>query len=131
MFRTELDWRMSMRVAVEIVLTKEQRKDLMSLVRSKLTSVRLAQRAHIVLCCDEKSQVQTLDCIQPGLPLKKGRASTMTHDYKRNGTTTLFATLDILDGTVIARSQQRHRHDERLRFLKKVDRETSKDKRCT
>ena len=82
----------------------------------------------IVLCCDEKSQVQALDRTQPGLPLKKGRASTMTHDYKRNGTTTLFAALNVLDGQVIAQCQQRHRHDEWLKFLKKIDRETPKDK---
>lgn len=82
----------------------------------------------IVLCCDEKSQVQALDRTQPGLPLKKGRASTMTHDYKRNGTTTLFAALNVLDGKVISQCQQRHRHDEWLKFLKKIDRETPKDK---
>ncbi len=82
----------------------------------------------LVLCCDEKSQVQTLDRTQPGLPLKKGRAATMTHDYKRNGITTLFAALNILNGTVIAQCQQRHRRDEWLKFLKKIDRETPKDK---
>ena len=68
----------------------------------------------LVLCCDEKSQVQALDRTQPGLPLKKGRAATMTHDYKRHGTTTLFAALNILDGQVIAQCQQRHRHVEWL-----------------
>ncbi len=82
----------------------------------------------IVLCCDEKSQVQALDRTQPGLPLKKGRASTMTHDYKRNGTTTLFAALNVLDGKVISQCQERHRHTEWLKFLKKIDRETPKDK---
>ncbi len=85
----------------------------------------------LVLCCDEKSQVQALDRTQPGLPLKKGRAATMTHDYKRNGTTTLFAALnvlDVLDGQVIAQCQQRHRHTEWLTFLRKIDRETPKDK---
>jgi transposase len=82
----------------------------------------------LVLCCDEKSQVQALDRTQPGLPLKKGRAATMTHDYKRNGTTTLFAALNILDGQVIAQCQQRHRHVEWLKFLKKIDRETLQDK---
>ena len=82
----------------------------------------------IVLCCDEKSQVQALDRTQPGLPMKKGRASTMTHDYKRNGTTTLFAALNVLDGQVISTCQKRHRHDEWLKFLKKIDRETPKDK---
>ena len=82
----------------------------------------------IVLCCDEKSQVQALDRTQPGLPLKKGRAATMTHDYKRNGTTTLFAALNVLNGQVIGQCQQRHRHTEWLRFLRQIDRETPKDK---
>jgi transposase len=82
----------------------------------------------LVLCCDEKSQVQALDRTQPGLPLKKGRAETMTHDYKRNGTTTLFAALNGLDGQVIGQCQQRHTHVEWLKFLKKIDRETPKDK---
>ncbi len=82
----------------------------------------------LVLCCDEKSQVQALDRTQPGLPLKKGRAATMTHDYKRNGTTTLFAALNVLDGQVIAQCQQRHRHGEWLKFLKKIERETPKEK---
>ena len=82
----------------------------------------------LVFCCDEKSQVQALDRTQPGLPLKKGRAETMTHDYKRNGTTTLFAALNILDGKVIGQCQQHHTHAEWLTFLKKIDRETPKDK---
>ena len=82
----------------------------------------------LVLCCDEKSQVQALDRTQPGLPLKKGRAATMTHDYKRNGTTTLFAALNVLDGQVIGQCQQRHTHAEWLKFLKTIDRETPKDK---
>ena len=82
----------------------------------------------LVLCCDEKSQVQALDRTQPGLPLKKGRAATMTHNYKRNGTTTLFAALNVLDGQVIAQCQQRHRHIEWLKFLRQIDRETPKDK---
>jgi transposase len=82
----------------------------------------------LVLCCDEKSQVQALDRTQPGLPLKKGRAATMTHDYKRNGTTTLFAALNVLDGSVIAQCEQQHRHTEWLKFLRKIDRETPKDK---
>ena len=82
----------------------------------------------LVLCCDEKSQVQALDRTQPGLPLKKGRAATMTHDYKRNGTTTLFAALNVLDGQVIAQCQQRHRHIEWLKFLKQIDSETPMDK---
>ena len=82
----------------------------------------------LVFCCDEKSQVQALDRTQPGLPLKKGRAETMTHDYKRNGTTTLFAALNVLDGRVIGQCQPRHTHVEWLTFLKKIDRETPKEK---
>lgn len=82
----------------------------------------------LVLCCDEKSQVQALDRTQPGLPLKKGHTQTMTHDYKRNGTTTLFAALNVLDGQVIGQCQQRHTHAEWLKFLRKIDRETPKDK---
>jgi len=82
----------------------------------------------LVLCCDEKSQIQALDRTQPGLPLKKGRAETMTHDYKRNGTTTLFAALNVLNGQVIGQCQQRHTHAEWLKFLKKIDRKTPKDK---
>ena len=82
----------------------------------------------LVLCCDEKSQVQALDRTQPGLPLKKGRAQTMTHDYKRHGTTTLFAALNVLDGQVIGQCQQRHTHAEWLKFLRQIDRETPKGK---
>src|SRR6058998_1938530 len=78
----------------------------------------------LVLCVDEKSQIQALDRTQPGLPLKKGRCGTMTHDYKRNGTTTLFAALSMLDGKVIGQCQSRHRHQEFLKFLRRVDRET-------
>ena len=81
----------------------------------------------LVLSIDEKSQIQALDRTQPGLPLKKGRAGTMTHDYKRNGTTTLFAALDILEGTVIGECMDRHRHQEFLRFMNRVDRETPAD----
>ena len=72
----------------------------------------------LVLCVDEKSQIQALDRTQPGLPMKKGRAGTMTHDYERNGTTTLFAALNMLDGKVIGTCMLRHRHREFLRFLK-------------
>jgi len=78
----------------------------------------------LVLCCDEKSQVQALDRTQPGLPLKKGRASTMTHDYVRHGTTTLFAALNVADGQVIAQCHRRHRHKEWLQFLKLIDQQT-------
>ena len=77
----------------------------------------------VVLSVDERSQIQALDRTQPGLPLKKGRAGTMTHDYKRNGTTTLFAAMNVLDGTVIGRNMQRHRHQEFIRFLNAVERE--------
>jgi transposase len=77
----------------------------------------------IVLCVDEKSQIQALNRTQPGLPLKKGRCGTMTHDYKRNGTTTLFAALDLLAGKVIGDFHKRHRHQEFLRFLRHIDRE--------
>jgi transposase len=75
----------------------------------------------VVLSVDEKSQIQALDRSQPGLPMKKGRAGTMTHDYKRHGTTTLFAALNVLDGTVIGRNMQRHRHQEFIRFLNAVE----------
>ncbi len=78
----------------------------------------------LVLSIDEKSQIQALDRTQPGLPLKKGRAGTMTHDYKRNGTTTLFAALNVLEGTVIGECMKRHRHQEFLRFMRRVDRDT-------
>jgi hypothetical protein len=77
----------------------------------------------IVLSVDEKSQIQALDRTQPGLPMKKGRAGTMTHDYKRHGTTTLFAALNVLDGTVIGRNMQRHRHQELIRFLNTIEAE--------
>jgi transposase len=78
----------------------------------------------LVLCVDEKSQIQALDRTQPGLPMKKGRAGTMTHDYKRNGTTTLFAALNVLDGKVIGTCMSRHRHREFLRFLRLIDQKT-------
>ena len=76
----------------------------------------------MVLCVDEKSQIQALDRTQPGLPMKKGRAATMTHDYKRHGTTTLFAAMDVRSGIVIGECQPRHRAKEFLAFLKKIDR---------
>ncbi len=80
----------------------------------------------VLLCMDEKSQIQALDRTQPGLPIKKGRAGTMTHDYKRHGTTTLFAALNVLDGKVIGECLPRHRHVEFLKFLRRVDREVPK-----
>src|SRR5438552_371699 len=78
----------------------------------------------LVLCVDEKSQIQALQRTQPGLPMKKGRCGTLTHDYKRNGTTTLFAALYVLEGTVIGSCFDRHRHEEFMKFLRKVDRDT-------
>lgn len=81
----------------------------------------------LVLSLDEKSQIQALDRTQPSLPLKRGRCGTLTHDYKRNGTTTLFAALNVADGRLIATCAPRHRHQEWLQFLKQVDRETPKE----
>ena len=80
----------------------------------------------LVFSVDEKSQIQALDRTQPGLPMKKGRAGTMTHDYKRHGTTTLFAALDVATGQVIGQCMKRHRHQEWLRFLRAIDRSTQK-----
>ncbi len=82
----------------------------------------------IVLSCDEKSQIQALDRTQPGLPLKKGRCETMTHDYKRNGTTSLFAALDVANGKVIGKCMSKHRHQEWIKFLNLIDRSTPQDK---
>jgi len=82
----------------------------------------------VVFSADEKSQIQALDRTQPGLPLKKGRAGTMTHDYKRHGTTTLFAALNVLTGAVLGFCQPSHTHVEWLKFLKRIDKETSKNK---
>ena len=81
----------------------------------------------LVLCVDEKSQIQALDRTQPGLPLKKGRAQTMTHDYKRHGTTTLFAALDVKTGFVIGECKQKHRAREFIAFLKRIDRTVAKN----
>ena len=81
----------------------------------------------LVLCVDEKSQIQALDRTQPSLPMFPGRAGTLTHDYKRNGTTTLFGALNMLDGRIIAQCLARHRHQEFLKFLKKIDQETEQE----
>ena len=81
----------------------------------------------LVLCADEKSQIQALDRTQPGLPLKKGRCGTMTHDYKRNGTTTLFAALNVAEGKLIGTCMPRHRHQEWIKFLKLIDQQTPAD----
>jgi transposase len=81
----------------------------------------------VVFCVDEKSSIQALDRTQPGLPMKKGRAGTMTHDYKRNGTSTLFAALNVFTGEVVGECKQRHRHQEFLSFLKTVEKQTPKD----
>lgn len=78
----------------------------------------------LVLCVDEKSQIQALNRTQPGLPMKKGRCGTMTHDYERHGTTSLFAALNVLDGKVIGGCYPRHRHEEFLNFLRIIDRRT-------
>lgn len=84
----------------------------------------VAPPAHaVVLSIDEKSQIQALDCTQPGLPLKIGRGATLTQDYKRNGTTTLFAALNVLEGTVIGQNMARHRHQEFIRFLNQIERD--------
>ncbi len=82
----------------------------------------------VVLSCDEKSQMQALDRTQPGLPIKKGRGGTMTHDYKRNGTTSLFAALNVLEGTVIGTCMDKHRHQEWLKFLNLIKRSVPADK---
>jgi transposase len=81
----------------------------------------------IVLACDEKSQIQALDRTQPGLPLKKGRCGTMTHDYKRNGTTSLFAAMNVADGTIIGECLPQHRHQDWLRFLKLIQSQVPPD----
>ncbi|HEX4954646.1 MAG TPA: IS630 family transposase [Thermoanaerobaculia bacterium] len=81
----------------------------------------------LVLCADEKSQIQALDRTQPGLPLKKGRCGTMTHDYKRHGTTTLFVAIEMAEGKVIASCMPRHRHQEWIKFLKQIDTQTPPD----
>jgi len=81
----------------------------------------------IVMSVDEKSQIQALDRTQPGLPMKKGRAGTMTHDYKRHGTTTLFAALNVLDGKVIGQCMHKHRHQEFIRFLNRINRKVASD----
>jgi transposase len=82
----------------------------------------------LVLCVDEKSQIQALDRTQPGLPMKPGRCGTMTHDYKRHGTTTLFAALSTLDGAVIGDCMPQHRHQEFIRFLKRIDQQTPRER---
>src|SRR5438132_902655 len=82
----------------------------------------------LVLSVDEKAQIQALDRTQPGLPMKKGRCGTMTHDYKRHGTTTLFAALDVLEGRVIGQCMARHRHQEFIHFLNKINRETAAER---
>ncbi|WP_449371441.1 IS630 family transposase [Thiomonas sp.] len=82
----------------------------------------------LVLCCDEKTQIQALDRTQPGVPLKRGRSTTMTHDDKRNGATTLFVALNLLTGEVLSMTDPLHRHQEWLRFLKIIDRKTPRNK---
>ena len=82
----------------------------------------------LVLCCDEKSQIQALDRTQPSLPLKKGRCGTLTHDYKRNGTTTLFAAMELIEGKLIGTCMKRHRHQEWIKFLELIDSQTPPDR---
>lgn len=82
----------------------------------------------VVFCVDEKSSIQALDRTQPGLPIKKGRAATVTHDYKRHGTSTLFAALEVMTGKVIGECKKRHRHQEFLGFLKSINEQTPEDK---
>ena len=82
----------------------------------------------LVFSCDEKSQIQALDRTQPGLPLKKGRGQTLTHDYKRNGTTSLFAAMNTADGSIIGACMKQHRHQEWIRFLNLIRKQTPKDK---
>ncbi len=82
----------------------------------------------VVFSCDEKSQIQALDRTQPGLPLKKGRCETLTHDYKRNGTTSLFAALETLTGKIIGKYMKKHRHEEWLKFLKLIEGSVPPDK---
>ncbi|MHA6527090.1 transposase, partial [Corynebacterium pyruviciproducens] len=81
----------------------------------------------LVLCVDEKSSIQALDRTQPSLPMKPGRAGTMTHDYKRHGTSTLFAALDVATGKVIARTSKRHRHQEFMTFLNLIEQTVPED----
>jgi len=140
-----LQWNEHMRVAPAIVLSNERRSGAdeagalqdgerqagtASVEKPEdIVGLYMAPPEHgSVLCCDEKSQAQALDRTQPGLPLKKGRAQTMTHDYKRHGTTPLLAALNVLDGKVIGQCQPRYTHAEWLKFLRKIDRETPKDK---
>jgi transposase len=139
-----------MRTGVIVHLNPTDRKRLLAIVDNRNSQQKHVWRARIVLgtadglgtaaimrtagvsktavSVDEKSQIQALDRTQPGLPMKKGRAGTMTHDYKRNGTTTLFAALDVLEGKVIGRRMQRHRHQEFIRFLNAVEREVPASK---
>ena len=90
-------------------------------------STSIPRSGAVVFAFDEKSQIQALDRTQPGLPLKKGRAGTMTHDYKRHGTTTLFAALDVATGEVVHECLPRHRHQEFLRFLRKIERSVASE----
>ena len=90
-------------------------------------STSIPRSGPVVFAFDEKSQIQALDRTQPGLPLKKGRAGTMTHDYKRHGTTTLFAALDVATGEVVHECLPRHRHQEFLRFLRKIERSVASE----
>ena len=105
-----------------LAVTPAARQELERLVRFGKTEERIAPEHALVFCIDEMSQIQALDRTQPGPPMKKGRAGTMTHDDKRHGTTTLFAALDVLKGAFIGRCMPHHRHQEFLKFLKAIDR---------
>jgi transposase len=100
-------------------------KNFTAKVEDVVGSISIRPTRRWVLCVHEKSHIQALDRTQPGLPMKKGRGGTMTHDYKRNGTTTLFAALNMLDGKVIGTCMPRHWHRKFLRFLKLIDRQTA------
>ena len=113
----------ALKTAIEVTIATERSQDPAFAEKLEdIVGLYMNPPAHaVVLSIDEKSQIQALDRTQPGPSLKSGRCATMTHDYKRNGTTTLFAALNILDGTVIGRCMQRHRHQELIRFLNPVE----------
>ena len=111
---------------VALTLEPDYREATHWTVRAMAKAVGLYVDPHthaIILSVDEKSQIPALDRTRPGLPLKKGRGGTLTHDYKRDGDTTLFAALNVLDGLVIGRNVQRHRHREFIRFLNAIETE--------
>ena len=114
-YATSIDYDPTQEISIGFFKTVQNK------VHWAITGQTAAEIVHNRVDASEKSQVQALDRTQPGLPLKRGRAQTMTHDYKRHGTTTLFAALNILDGSVISQCQARHRHMEWLKFLRQID----------